>query len=71
VLRTGHGEKEKATLPHRPFGLPSADRKNRAAAQLGPAGLRQCSPTAPDFSAHPRRCRRGFLSKVIPPHRIC
>jgi hypothetical protein len=34
LLRQKKVPKEKATLPHRPFGLPSAGRKNRAAAQL-------------------------------------
>jgi hypothetical protein len=54
--------KQKDTPPHRPFGLPSVFRVNRAAALNSAFGLRQTQPTAPDSPGKPRRCRGGFGS---------
>jgi hypothetical protein len=50
---------KKATRPHRPFGLPSIFRANRAAALNSAFGLRQTQPTSPDLPGKSRRCRGG------------
>ena len=52
--------KQKGTPPHRPFGLPSVFRANRAAALNSAFGLRQTQPTAPHSPGKPRRCRGGL-----------